>query len=93
MKFPCKGCGACCRRIGAVPQHMLDQHGLTADKNGHCIHLDGNNCTIYAMRPEICRVTDNYRINATLCNEWMAQDGFTDFITIRDLESAVTGKA
>tara|TARA_Y100000310_G_scaffold338542_1_gene428473 strand:- start:1332 stop:1541 length:210 start_codon:yes stop_codon:yes gene_type:complete len=66
----------------------LERHGLTADENGHCIHLDGNRCTIYAVRPDICRVKGNYKANAALCNIWMAQDGHTDFVTEADLRGS-----
>ena len=85
MTFPCRACGACCRRIGRVPAKTLEQNGLTADENGHCIHLDGDLCTIYAMRPDICRVKGNHHQSAMLCNAWMAEDGRTDFIRLEEI--------
>lgn len=40
-RFPCEGCGRCCRSIG-------------------CMMLDGDRCSIYEERPEICRVNETW---------------------------------
>ncbi len=90
MKFPCSGCGACCRRIGWMPEEELEKHGLVADATGACINLlPDNSCEIYEDRPDICRVDVQakqadvdidtyYRENIRLCNEWMDEDGMSN---------------
>ncbi len=78
LKFPCDCCGECCRHIGNIPQLKAYDIG-----NGVCKYLEGNLCTIYETRPEICRVDtmydryfsnfytreDFYRINTAGCAE------------------------
>ena len=86
MSFPCRGCGACCRRIGMMPPSILEANGLTADERGHCVHLDGDSCTMYALRPEICRVKGSYKLNAAMCNAWMSAEGRIDLIRDDELE-------
>src|SRR5699024_9433928 len=54
-EFPCTRCGECCRHINRIPQ--LAQFDLG---NGVCRYLQGNLCTIYATRPEVCRVNSMY---------------------------------
>lgn len=62
-KFPCSGCGSCCKRIGNVVE-LLNTLGVdedlkfpySYDENGVCEKLQGNNCTVYANRPLICNV-------------------------------------
>ncbi len=56
--FPCTACGKCCRRVNENPQgHFLDRG------DGVCRHLieDTNLCSIYEMRPIICRIGDYYK--------------------------------
>ena len=61
----CGSCTYCCKKT-LIPvtddeASMLKttfQYGFNALKqkeNGDCVYLD-NNCTIYAVRPEVCRV-------------------------------------
>jgi len=89
MTFPCTRCGACCRRVGQSP---MTKHLAGAD--GRCVHLTTDNaCAIYDSRPDICRVDlmldrmgfdpiDGYRATAELCNQWMRDDGMTNFVTL-----------
>lgn len=52
MPFHCSKCGLCCRNISKIPQLSLFDNG-----NGVCIYLGKDNlCSIYANRPEICKV-------------------------------------
>jgi len=90
MKFPCSACGACCRRIGWMPEEELEKHGLVADATGACINLlPDNSCEIYEERPDICRVDvavkesgedeiEYYRENIEICNQWMDEDGMSE---------------
>lgn len=90
MKFPCSGCGACCRRIGWLPENELIKHGLKANEQGACVNLlPDNSCDIYESRPDICRVDvqakesdedvkDYYESNIQLCNKWMDEDGMSN---------------
>lgn len=81
MSFKCSGCGACCRAL-------TDDIGLP-HFDGHCVFLDGNDCTIYENRPLVCKVDEYWRkaaklyvsrrrwygINAAYCNELQEQEG------------------
>lgn len=70
MGFPCTGCGLCCRFAGEAVTHVV---GFTEPINpdGSCSRLTADNkCSIYATRPEACRIPrDKYRENALACNE------------------------
>lgn len=53
--FNCEHCGCCCRN--------LDKSDIYAPLNrgdGVCKYLKGNDCTIYANRPLLCRIDDSY---------------------------------
>lgn len=69
MRFPCSGCGACCRRVDKAVEAMIklvDQHGLhedfkrfpyTWDEHGKCSMLDKDDrCKVYENRPLLCNV-------------------------------------
>lgn len=53
--FPCDQCGECCRHIDRIPQLASYDRG-----DGKCRYLEGNLCSIYKERPEICRVDMMY---------------------------------
>jgi uncharacterized protein len=56
--FNCKkDCGKCCQNIGHV-EELNDFH----NGDGICFYYDRTNkmCTIYDMRPLICRVDEYY---------------------------------
>lgn len=56
IKFLCSQCGACCKRVYALPNFT---EPLRPD--GTCVHLRADNsCAIYAMRPLACRVDKMY---------------------------------
>ena len=49
-KFPCDQCGECCRHVDdSVP-----------NRGGVCVYLDGNRCSIYESRPDVCNVDRMY---------------------------------
>lgn len=64
MKFPCTGCGCCCKRIKLVVEfmgikdpkdHLYFPHSW--NKKGVCQHLtEDNKCKIYNSRPLLCNV-------------------------------------
>ena len=64
MKFPCTGCGSCCKRIRSVVQSiniyennhpLYFPHRWTSE--GVCEHLtEENKCAIYETRPLLCNV-------------------------------------
>jgi len=91
MPYPCTRCGACCRRLhalrGIVPDAMI------AD-DGSCVHLVGNDCSIYDQRPLVCRIDEvidakgmdkatAYEATATICNAFMDQDGLDQGLRVR----------
>ncbi len=81
-RFPCTKCGACCRRAALIktfPQDMV--------VDGACKHFKGNECEIYANRPDICRISKNqgdmslddyFKLTAVICNMWANMDGMGD---------------
>lgn len=58
MKFPCKSCGACCRRVPEVS--ALDRG------DGACRYYDDNTrqCTVYDTRPVLCQVDKTFALLA-----------------------------
>lgn len=66
-KFPCSGCGACCRKINvAVANSKMLSNMLEVelpfpygwDEKGVCEMLEDNRCKVYETRPLLCRVDD-----------------------------------
>ncbi len=59
MKFPCTRCGACCMDISMVPE--MEEFALPS---GRCRYLGNDNrtCSIYHVRPVLCRVDDLGRL-------------------------------
>lgn len=56
--FHCDQCGACCKQLRLFgPRYKWLDNG-----NGHCKYFDNktNLCTVYALRPLICRVVEGY---------------------------------
>ncbi|WP_265490275.1 YkgJ family cysteine cluster protein [Mergibacter septicus] len=55
--FPCDQCGACCRHVDLSPETKELDRG-----DGICKYYNQQTklCTIYANRPEICRVDKQY---------------------------------
>ena len=84
MNVPCEGCVLCCRgdAIRLLPEddisqyeivphvHYLDEWMLDHKKNGDCIYLDENGCSIHPRRPLMCREMDcrNLARNITYTN-------------------------
>ena len=56
VKFPCTECGACCRRVGTTAQGLLP----TKEDGETCLYLEGNLCSIYENRPDICNLSVMY---------------------------------
>lgn len=55
MAFHCDKCGLCCRLLMYVPQLAAFDRG-----DGVCRFLQGNLCSIYESRPDICNVEKMY---------------------------------
>lgn len=54
--FTCDACGECCRHI-----HLVE--GLKhLQTDGICKYLDGNLCSIYSSRPDLCRYDKVYEM-------------------------------
>ncbi|WP_433767698.1 YkgJ family cysteine cluster protein [Pseudomonas putida] len=55
--FPCSQCGLCCQHV-----HLAEETRFLDRGDGTCRHFDtpGKRCTIYAERPDICRVDRQY---------------------------------
>ena len=48
--FSCDKCGLCCRNIDKIPELKAFHNG-----DGICKFLINNKCSIYSLRPKICR--------------------------------------
>ncbi len=84
--FPGNSCGACCRRVGLMPDALIEAVGLAVDERGYCTLLgEDNRCMDYANRPPGCRVSDMqkqsgtqedvyFELAARICNTWMDED-------------------
>ena len=82
IMFDCSMCGECCRHINLIPELAEFDDGT-----GVCIYLQGNLCSIYENRPDICNVDvmyekkfkteytkeEFYKINREACKEIMKQ--------------------
>jgi Fe-S-cluster containining protein len=64
MKFPCSGCGSCCKRIKSVVE-FLNLKDISSplffpfqwNSDGICENLSKDNkCKVYENRPLICNV-------------------------------------
>lgn len=64
MKFPCSGCGCCCKRIKSVVE-VLKLKDINSplyfpyawNSKGVCNNLDKQNkCKVYENRPLICNI-------------------------------------
>ncbi len=55
--FPCNQCGLCCQHV-----HLATETRLLDRGDGTCLHYDAasRRCSIYAERPDICRVDRQY---------------------------------
>jgi Fe-S-cluster containining protein len=58
--FPCTQCGLCCQHVDLSEQTRFLDRG-----DGTCTHYDATRkaCSIYARRPDICRVDRQYLQN------------------------------
>ena len=67
--FPCNRCGACCRNV-----HLAKETQSLDRGDGCCQHYDDDSkqCRIYAARPSICRVDEQYVINYRPFMTWEA---------------------
>ena len=80
IMFACSMCGECCRHINLIPELTEFDNG-----SGVCIYLQGNLCSIYENRPDICNVDvmyekkfktkytkeEFYKVNQDACKEIM----------------------
>jgi Fe-S-cluster containining protein len=97
--FPCTSCGACCRRLGRVLElreintllnpvlgEALAAFPYAARPDGSCEKLEGNLCSVYETRPDLCRVevmrerhqfsrAIHYFVAAESCNAMQEEDG------------------
>lgn len=53
--FVCDKCGECCRHVNLSPIYQYLDHG-----DGVCKFLNGNLCSIYEVRPLLCRIDESY---------------------------------
>lgn len=65
--FPCTQCGLCCQHV-----HLADETRFLDRGDGTCRHYDAasKSCTIYAERPDICRVDRMYALRYARQYTW-----------------------
>ncbi|TXH75941.1 MAG: YkgJ family cysteine cluster protein [Thiothrix sp.] len=65
--FPCDRCGACCRNV-----HLAKETQALDRGDGACQYYDATSkqCSIYAERPSICRVDEQYVTNYQVLMTW-----------------------
>lgn len=70
--FPCNQCGLCCQHV-----HLAEETRFLDRGDGTCRHYDtaSKGCSIYAERPDICRVDRQYELNYAQQYTW------EDFVT------------
>jgi Fe-S-cluster containining protein len=87
MTFPCTKCGACCRRAFVIPNFPLP-----LNPDGSCSKLVGDECSIYAERPDICRYghsigsadpAEYARFTAQICNRLQIADGMPESYRVK----------
>lgn len=71
--FPCSQCGLCCQHV-----HLAEETRFLDRGDGTCRHYDtaSRGCSIYAERPDICRVDRQYEVNYAQQYTW------EDFVTL-----------
>lgn len=81
--FPCEKCGACCRNIKKSELYASLNRG-----DGVCRYLKDNLCSIYEIRPLLCRIDESYerffkekytreeyyRLNLEICHKLQAEE-------------------
>ena len=65
--FPCTQCGLCCKHVHVAAETQFLDRG-----DGTCRHYDATSkgCTIYAERPDICRVDRQYAVRYAQQYTW-----------------------
>lgn len=65
--FPCTQCGLCCQHV-----HLAEETRFLDRGDGTCRHYDAasRGCTIYAERPDICRVSRQYELSYAQQYTW-----------------------
>lgn len=65
--FPCTQCGLCCKHVHVAAETQFLDRG-----DGTCRHYDATSkgCTIYAERPDICRVDRQYAVRFAQQYTW-----------------------
>lgn len=73
MAFHCDKCGLCCHLLKDVPQLAAFDRG-----DGVCRFLQGNLCSIYESRPDICNVEKMYPAFASVMSREEYDKAMTD---------------
>lgn len=68
MDFPCTCCGACCRNVNLAAETRWLDRG-----DGCCLHYEERSklCSIYEVRPDICRVDVQFKSNYQKSMDWV----------------------
>lgn len=72
IEYPCTSCGICCQNIAHIQELKKYDRG-----DGQCKYLKENKCSIYDIRPLICRVDamyDSYYKHQISAEEFIAMN-------------------
>lgn len=67
LAFPCQQCGLCCQHVNLAAESQFLDRG-----DGTCRHYVAASklCSIYAERPDICRVGQQYTMRYARLYAW-----------------------
>ena len=71
--FPCQQCGLCCQHVNLSEETQFLDRG-----DGTCRHYEmvSKRCSIYAERPDICRVERQYK------ERYARQYGWDEYVSL-----------
>lgn len=83
VDFSCSCCGSCCRHIALFGQ----RYEWLRDASGMCRYFDAgrNLCSVYALRPLICRVREGY-------HTYFAHIPFAEYLRLTKIACALLQK-
>jgi Fe-S-cluster containining protein len=95
MKFPCTGCGQCCRQLGEILEAAATSGDesfvllarvfpYTPRPDGSCPMLINNQCAVYAERPILCNLERLQRIMEIPDEVWFQLNAASCNKLIRD---------
>ena len=97
MRFPCTGCGQCCRHLDQILaglsqvdspalQFLLEKFPYVPNPDGSCPMLQEGQCAIYDGRPTLCNLEAIQRILGVSDKVWFQLNAASCNQLIREAE-------